>query len=161
MLLLTIVMQMGGLLLAYNMQQSIVRQHMIRLVQKKQKGFQKLTLTVSEFRKSRLKKDEICYDGKMYDVKSYSISDNVVDLLVVHDTKEEMVARKIARLVHSGKRQSHMLDNLVHLLTLVYTCPVSESAFFFRQLTESSFCRFYENTISVSAAVISPPPDLI
>jgi hypothetical protein len=161
-LLIVILMQSGGLLLVYKMKQLKVQFKMMQVLRENHEGFSKLTLTLAEYNQSRIKSHEISWQGRMYDVKSKVITGNSVDLLVIHDEKEENILKKIKLLAGNTSSQNRELpQQLVQLLTLTYICPAEEADFKVRDLEEYSFLPFSEKYNSIDIDILSPPPELV
>ena len=61
--------------------------------------FQQLTLTLSDYNKGKIGVSEILINDRLFDVKSYSITGNTVQLLVVNDTQEEGIVERVSVIV--------------------------------------------------------------
>jgi hypothetical protein len=135
---------------------------MLHTIRKKENGFVKLTLTITEFQKNIINPHELSYKGKMYDFKYAVISGNIVELLVINDTKEENILGKIKELTDNTDKQNSDLPNqLVKLLTLTYICPSIENKFIFQELRENNFLLLCENMVSNTNEIPFPPPRLV
>jgi hypothetical protein len=155
-------MQSGGLLLVYKMKQLKVQFEMLKVLKENEEGYSKLTLTLAEYDQSRVKSHEISWQGRMYDVKSAVIKGNSVDLLVMHDEKEENILKKIKLLAgKTGSQNRELPQQLVQLLSLSYICPAEEADFIVRDRKEYNFLPFNEKYHSIEIDILSPPPELV
>ena len=135
---------------------------MLEAMEEKQTGFLKLTLTVSEFQKSKINSHEISYKGKMYDFKPVAISDDTVELLVINDTKEETILEKINELAdNTSSHKGELPSQLIKLLTLTYICPTFDNRFIFQELEGNNFLPICESILSIAKEIPSPPPESV
>lgn len=158
-----LLLQAGGLLFVYHVQQVSVKIEMRNALEARwNSGFQKLHMTVSEFKKAKINSFEIYYKGRMYDYKSVVIKSDSVEILAIHDTKEEGILEIIKELSeNTSNSDSEYPHQLLKLLSLIYigTEAVQPSI-----LTENSKCEytfFGENTLIFHGTFPSPPPEII
>lgn len=98
----------------------------------------------------------------MYDIKSVSISGDKVELLAIHDTKEEYILEKIKKAVSNGMSENSNLPNLlVKLFSLIYAPPAFGHNFLLEETQENNFHSFFEIFFSHISKVTSPPPEII
>jgi hypothetical protein len=122
-LLILILLQAGGLLLVYNAQQGYARYKMARLMASREGRLIDMELSTSEYQAAKVAgHDEICCNGKMYDIRSMVASAGRVKLRVINDTGEEAVIKKIKRLT-GEKHNKEMFEQLMKLFAQVYTIP--------------------------------------
>jgi hypothetical protein len=154
--------QSGGLMLLYKMQQWVVQFEMQKTMENNETEFQKLTLTISDFEKSKINEHEISYKGKMYDFKSAVFTGDSVELLVINDTEEEGILGEIEKFTENiNKQNSEFPNHLIKLLSLVYVCPEPGNKFFFECSNENTFVPFGEEFSSPVIERASPPPKLV
>jgi len=135
---------------------------MARTIGQKQSGFQKLVITKSEFRKSRIHSHELFFNGELYDIKSELFSANKVVLLVIRDKNEKNILDKIRDLTHNTKsRHNELPGQLVTLLIHSFICPVTENKFILNEAEHSSYYPFSESLISFLVEIASPPPEKV
>jgi hypothetical protein len=162
-LLLTILLlQAGGMLLIYKMQQCYVKQEMQQTLNNSKTKFQKITLSLSEYQKSKINSHEISINGKMYDVKSVNILENNVKLLVINDSKEENILQKIKDFTNRTNQPNSDLPNqLQQLLSLNYLSPEIKHFFFIPVFSINLFRQPNLNLVSNDSDIPSPPPKLV
>ena len=125
-------------------------------------SFQKLILSLNEFEKGKINKDEIIFNGSMYDVKSIKILGDSVEMLAINDIKEENIIENIKKLVNANDLQNKDLPNqFVKLLTLVYISPTSNYNFLSQKKRQNIFKPLCEIIISHKSSISSPPPELV
>ena len=157
-----LLLQSGGLLLLYKIQQCKVRYEMQQTMKKEETVFLKLTIAISEFEKIKINPHEISFQGKMYDITSKVISGKVVELLVIRDTKEETIFKKIKWLTENTDKQNNELPNqLVKFLTLAYICPSVDNKMVFLYSRKNKFLPLFEKITSFTSEILSPPPELV
>jgi hypothetical protein len=123
---------------------------------RKETVYQPMTLSCADYEKSLVEKNEIFYQGKMYDIKSKIFSGDSVAMRVIHDEKEGKIFKKVKKLLTHGPKKTP--DTLLRLLSLHYFHPfILSSKMIF---TSSSIKQplFSEALISRSTDVLSPPP---
>ncbi len=130
---------------------------MEQVVRNKESGFIDLEIPLSAFNQS--KTSEISYQGKMYDIKSYTIKGNTVYLKVVNDTEEDHINTQIKRLAQNNDTdQDNLIQHLLDLLTQLYICPVSEPFIALIDVREVKHTSFHPRLISHQPDIVSPPP---
>lgn len=155
-------MQIGGGLFICKMQQQLVRYKMEQALNNEKTSFQKLILSLNEFEKGKINKDEIIFNGSMYDVKSIKILGDSVEMLAINDIKEENIIENIKKLVNANDLQNKDLPNqFVKLLTLVYISPTSNYNFLSQKKRQNIFKPLCEIIISHKSSISSPPPELV
>lgn len=121
-----------------------------------------MSLSLSEFQKGRISDHEMYVNGRMYDIRSCSISGDQVQLQVVNDTKEESIIENIKGSVNNRTPGTKGTANqLIKLLTLDYInfpdnqdLSLQETGKVNLQITCTLFHSF-------SASVTSPPPEFV
>jgi hypothetical protein len=135
---------------------------MSKAIRFKQSGFQHLILSLSEFQKSSINRNEISFRGNMYDIKSVTIHGNSAELSVMKDFNEKLILQKVKYLLQSTKnRQNHLPNQIVQMLIHSYIFPIKETKLFFPGLPESIYPRVSEIPVSLSGKITSPPPELV
>ena len=161
-LLAILVIQGGGALLIFRFQQSCIQYQISVALKAEKTTFEKLTLTVSEYQKSKVSSDEISYKGKMYDIKSVNISGDRAELLVIHDSEEENILEKINDFVNiPNPTGSKLPSRLCILFSLNYLPPENENIFFIHNVCTHIFHQPGMNLISSDSDVHTPPPRLV
>jgi hypothetical protein len=155
-------LQAGGMLFIYTVRQSHVRRGMQEVLNRRSTQFERMTLSVSEYQKSKINAKEIFVEGKMYDVKSMTVKGDAVELLVVHDIKEENVLKRIKDFSKRTEQPNNDLPNqLQHLLTLNYLSPCVEGLFFVPYLLIHVFPFSSLNIVSNNSDILTPPPEVV
>ena len=110
-LLAILILQGGGMLLIYRIQQSYVQDNMIQSINSSKTQFQEIVLSRSDYQLSRINASEITINNKLYDVKSVNISGDRVNLLVLNDSMEENILAKIAEFTNNSRQPNSVLCN--------------------------------------------------
>ena len=153
-------MQTGGMVLIFKVQQSIVQFEMKHPLSNLSKSFQTFSLSLGDF-KHKINGNEILIEGKLYDIISFTITGNNVQLVVINDKKEEDILEKIKGLTAGISKHSKIPTKLVQLLTLNYILPNYSSKSVLQQIPQRNYLLFCANIFSVTSEVSSPPPKLI
>ena len=156
-LLLINLLLAGGYSIIYKIQQLRVRSEMLEELKEGQAVATKLTLSISDFQKSKINSSEIYFKGKMYDVKSVNISTDMVELLVINDTKEEKIIEKNNELSKNANGQNKLPSQLLKLITMVYIFPVPNYQCLI-QKRQNHFLLSLETLVSYKTEITSPPP---
>lgn len=156
-LLSMLLLQSGGLVLIYKVQQCMVQHEMKSVLNNHETRFQPLTISLSVYKKN-IFGNEIVIDGKLYDVNSIAISGNTVHLQVINDTKEESILEKIKDLISGTTKHNRLPIRLVQLLSLNYILPHSQYNSALQQISQQNFLPLSTNILSITKDVSSPPP---
>jgi hypothetical protein len=159
-LLFTILLlQTGGILLIYKLKQSYVQYQMSLSLKSNETTFEKIIITTGDYKKSRIKSNEISYKGKMYDVKSINIFYDKVELLVINDRDEENILEAINNFVSKTNRPDIELSNQLKILfSLNYLSPDTEHIFFIPSFCIHIFHQPNLNIAFTDSDVYTPPP---
>jgi chorismate mutase len=153
-----ILLQAGGLLLVYKIQQCYVQHQMAELIERSEGDFLELKLSPGEYEKNKSGADEICYKGKMYDIKAVVVGQNTVNLQVVNDAKEESVLKKIKALTENKEEDKELIEQLLKLFAHAYISPSSDTCVFFAETVQSHFYCYKDNLMSLPGTIVYPPP---
>ena len=158
-----LLLQAGGLLLCYEAEQMSAHWQMKRSLSKNQRPTEKLKISLTDYCKSRVGKDELRLEGRMYDIRSAKICGNEIELVVVRDRKEERAICKI-----SGLLGAHVSDNtigpqsLIDFMSFVYLVPevyaVPGNATF---VVPRKFASCDVSLPSSYFAIVVPPPKAV
>jgi hypothetical protein len=155
-LLLLLILQSGGLYIAFKLQQYAAKSIMSMTMDREETIYQPMTLSRIDYEKSLVEKNEIYYQGKMYDIKSKTFSGDSVTMMVIHDEKEGKIFKKVRKLLTHGSTKTP--DTLLRLLSLHYFHPfLLDSKMIFTSSTIQQPL-FSEALIFRSTEVLSPPP---
>ncbi len=118
--------------------------------------YQPMTLSRTDFEKSLVEKNEIFYQGKMYDIKSKTFSGDSVALMVIHDVEEGKIFKKVKKLLSHGPKKTP--DTLLRILAMHYLQPffLNNSLVFTASTLKQPL--FSEALIIRTRDVLSPPP---
>jgi hypothetical protein len=87
---------------------------------------QQLTLPKDVFIQSKYSSNEVLLEGKLYDLKSWSVSGDKVIINVIRDQGEEQIIKAVKDTLKTNTTQSNgLLVKLVSLIFLDYTYPSS------------------------------------
>jgi hypothetical protein len=160
-LLVVLLLQTGGLVVVYKIQQCSVKFQMREAIHNSQSHFESLTLTKEEFQKFKNGDDELSFNGKMYDIKSKTFNGDKVVLLVLNDTKEENIIESIKDFFRPDSKDNKDLPKqLVKLTVSEYTLP--QNAYIYNNESLSSFCFSLSQPVyhSLAKEINSPPPQV-
>jgi hypothetical protein len=159
-LLIPVLLHAGGMLLICILLQVNVQLEAFKTLKKPETHLEKLTLTIDEYRQSRIDEHEVKVNGKMYDVKEKIFHKNHVVLLAFHDVKEENVISVIGNCF-SGSRSSNkqIPAHVLKLLVSVYTLPGFAVSFLELKVSELLTGCPDGSYHSFSSDTASPPPE--
>lgn len=149
----------GGLLL-FKIQQQINYQ-CIKNELRNTKQLTALTLSLADYKKSKVDKDEIKVDGKMYDVQQIVVTNSSVTVYCLADEKEDHLIASYQNLEQSKSGKSSSNTTLLKLLSLVYlhTNQLETAPAFINLKTQ-----FLSYNIAFRPALLSiesPPPKTV
>jgi hypothetical protein len=158
-LLAVLILQSGGMLLIFNLQQFHIQYEMAEKLEDSNGPFEKLILTADVYERSRIGDKEICMNGKMYDIKSLTVTGDVVEIFAIQDLEEEDIMKRIKMLVKNtcapaGKVPPH----LQQLMSLVYLPSHAHHRLF---LSLTGIYIFHHSglfTASYDPRIPAPPP---
>ncbi len=152
-------LQSGGLLLVYQMQQFWARREMSQTIQKKETEFLKLNLTASEYQNSKINTHEISINGDLYDVKSITYAGDKLELLVIWDKKEQSIVEKIENS-SAKKNQRSKRQRVLLVKQLLFPPPPLAAQHLCHSAVKQkiSFTWAWEIFISHKSDIPSPPP---
>lgn len=140
-LMLLLLLQAGGMLFFYKVRQFSLQQHMQAQLQDSRSHFQQLTLSLEAYQKYKISEDEIEIDGKLYDIKSVTISGNRVILYALNDSSEEALLEEIrAFLTKNHPTESRLPETLQQLIFLSYLPPATEEILWIPTFGKEAFC---------------------
>lgn len=123
-LLILVLLQAGGLLFVYRIGQIWVKYQMQLSLKSNNKHLEKLIFTIYEYEENIFDEHEMIYHGKLYDVKSVNISGDKVELIAIHDFKEEGILKKMNDLATNTNRSKAAHPNkLKTFVSLNYLLP--------------------------------------
>ncbi len=123
--------------------------------------FQKLVLSVAEYKACKYKSNELIYQGFMYDIKSLKYLSGKVELIVLHDKEEKEVLDYINGLAAEteDKEGNNTLPlQLQSFLSIPYLLP--ESGYKYHVFSISFLVRILDKkyVINFPGDIPSPPP---
>ncbi len=160
-LILLLILQSGGILLFYHLQQSAVRYQMQEEIRLKETVFEKLTLSKTEFDKNRINSHEVLLNGKMYDIKSIHYNGSKVTLIALNDKGEENIIRKIKSYLAQSSRRQTIPDHFNKFFSIIYLLPVYDHTSLNSQNEQTFFSYCTAVLLSRTISITSPPPELV
>ena len=158
-LLTIIILQAGGVLFVYQLQQHQVKLQVKRDLIGKGTHFQKLELTLAQFKKSAINHNEIEIGDAMYDIKSMTISDGKVTLLVLGDTKEKEIVDHIKNQTNQSNNSKNKLPNLLEkVLDVTFLCSSYDYEFKCIEISDKVYASCLVCLQSQPYDTASPPP---
>lgn len=120
-LLVLVILQSGGMLTCYSVQQEMIREEMREEMKRAETELETIVLSPEEFQKSRLDAHEISVDGKMYDVQSVEVKNGMMVIRALNDRKEESLIGAIKKLIHHSRdHKGRIGSGLTQLSFLTY-----------------------------------------
>jgi hypothetical protein len=160
-LLAILLLQTGGMLLVYKIQQFYVQYEMRLLVNDSHTSFEKLLLSTADYQKSRINSHEISFQGNMYDVKSVKITGDIAELLVINDKKEKSLVKNIQDfLTKTNQQKKELPEQLQKFLSLNYLPADQDLTIVIPILSSNIFHAPKGNIFSDLSETPSPPPKL-
>ncbi|NVO18120.1 MAG: hypothetical protein HXX13_00375 [Bacteroidetes bacterium] len=127
-LVILLFLQSGGLLIFFRVEIAIQQHRMKEVLEKDCSGLEHISLSVNEFNLSRTSNNEILLDSKRFDIKSWHISGNRVNIEVLHDSTEESLNLAVNHALDPGFLANRgFIGKILSLLTLDYMFPFSVS----------------------------------
>ncbi len=157
-LLIAILLQSGGLMLFYQARRTAVYNEMHSSRSTRGKVVQQLTIDLATLKAALVDKNEILYQGEMYDVESLTISGDKVLLQVIKDKKEQRLIAQIDKLGGSKKNQADFMKRLMQLLTVAYMPPPPSFHIVYVAYSVSAYPVYAPGIESLSGSVLLPPP---
>jgi hypothetical protein len=122
-------------------------------------SFQKISLSLNGYKKSKVSASEISLNGNLYDVRSIHISGNKIELLVINDKQEKNILDAIKGYFNAPNQSNKKLPlTLKQLLAMDYlsekTEQISLHFFSLSHLLIQPGLKFN----SISQNTTSPPP---
>ena len=121
-----------------------------------------LTLTVPDFKKSKVGSNEIYFNGKMYDIKSISFIGDSVKLKAIDDVEEKKIVDIINALSNNMNDSNRKLPLQIHYLTLLKY--ISSNYNLSITIPSSQINIFYSSVFDLESTkpdIKTPPPQLV
>jgi hypothetical protein len=148
-----LILQPDFLWISYQVQQSIIRYEVAQLIEKDLAPYCEMTLSLDEYRQSRVNENEICLNGNMYDIKSLQISGDEVKLIAFKDAKEKRLIERISALKSESEENGGNFQEDIQSLFAFNYISTAES---FTKILEYSDIPF---SVSLNKTVVSHIPD--
>jgi len=146
---------------AYTIAQYHVQKKMHEALKNDATKFQTITLSLADYKKSKINSHEISIDGKMYDVKSVTFRGNKVDLACINDREEENILKDLKDFAsRSSKSNSNLPNQIQQLLTLNYITPEAKEFYFIPIVAAHIFLSSNPGIVSNDTDITTPPPKL-
>lgn len=146
-------------MLMYKSQKWYIRREVKQTLNSSKTLFEKMTLSLSEFNDSKVNEKEILYKGNMYDIKSISLTDTLIELLVINDKAEKGIIDRITHFVkQSNDSKSNFPAKLFQFLSLTYLPNSSNHSLhvFASAVKFSMYSTLAPN--STVKDIVTPPP---
>lgn len=150
---------LGGLLL-FKIQQQINYQ-CIKNELRNTRARTTLTLSLADYKKSKVDKHEIKVEGKMYDVQQIVVANGSVIVYCIADEKEDYLIASFQKLEQNKSGKTTACTSLFKLLSLVYLqVKQNETAPAFINLNVLFFS-FSNDFQPAVLSIESPPPKTV
>ena len=152
---------MGGVLFVYNLEQIYIRHKMRAKVECSKTVFEKITLSKDDYKKSRINSCEISLDGKMYDVKTVTSVNDSMALLVINDSGETGILKKIKELINNVNDSQKIPNQLKKIAFLIYLLPTNRCTIILYASYTDLFQCITSDTLPVYSEKLGQPPKLV
>ena len=160
MLFLLFVLQAGGLLFYYEVQQALVHHKQHRLLEKQKCLSELLVIDELQYQQHSRGKDELEVGGKVYDILSVKKVNCTLYITAVHDKAEEDVLHKISLLAGGAQQErAPVPEMLMKLLSFVYLLPEPYSITPVFPAKKEIYAHHKVSLTHRNISVVSPPPD--
>ena len=160
-LTIIVLLQSGVLLLFYQGGISYVRLEMQQRLQAQKEGLETLTLSVDEYQKHLVEKNELDIHGNRYDIQSIKQVNGKIIAKVLRDRHEEKI---IAWIKDMTGKQSSSSDQLSHqisqLLSLTYFAQDTQGLVFASIETRLRKIDFSSVLTEQVTTLATPPPEV-
>ena len=162
MLLLLIFCQGGGLQLLLSIKQKLAQHEMTELLSGNRAFTKLITLNISTYRHALRNSHEIELQGKLYDIKKVSLTNNTAQLEVVEDHKEGHVLAVIKKLIGEETPGKQTFPHkLLQFMSLMYMPSNLAFSFLYNDNQAPIFYDIDLNTSLGFHNVPYSPPDFI
>lgn len=119
-------------------------------------------LTLEDFNRQKVNSHEIKVNGKLYDIKSISISDTGYNLVVISDDEESMTLDKIASFFSSNNKvdKSATVNSISVFFNFHFFDPLQQFTFYNFSTAVSVTYHYGLNWLSIVLKSIAPPPKI-
>ncbi|MDD5570256.1 MAG: hypothetical protein PHD97_03775 [Bacteroidales bacterium] len=127
------------------------------------KRIEKLKIPVAIFNKIKIKKDEIKYNNKLYDIKKVEFTDDTAIVYCINDTKEENIIAEFKEFVEQitdfSKPNNKQLPKFIFkVVSSKYISPENFITSNSSYLQQCIFFKYEESLLVPDIEVIKPPP---
>lgn len=159
MLLFLMLLQGGGFMFILFFQQLALKSDMQARIEDGNVAFEKLTISLLEYKSSLINPSELLFKGQLYDIKSKNILVDRVDLVVVNDANEKNVVDEMMAFVkRSCKSNSSLPKKSVQLFSSSFIGTDFFSPLLIPFSGEIVFMNVRVLFDSRTCEVLSPPP---
>jgi hypothetical protein len=153
---------MGGMLIVFKIQQSIIQVQMKEKMESDNSSYEYLRLSLRQYYKNKINSTEISIEGKMYDIKSRYFMGDSVKLLVINDIYEEIILQKIKDFIKamSLPNQKHS-NQFKFLISLKYLFPDSKIHIILPKLQFQILPKISLDFVSNDPEIKTPPPEIV
>jgi len=144
------------------MQQYYVHYEIKRCFISQKPQLQKIILTLDDYQKCKIGTDEVSINDSMFDVKSISIRGDHVELLVLKDSKEDNILKKIKDFAGRANQPNNgHLNKLQQLFSWNYLSYSTDEHIFIYPLSVYNIRLFTLDILSNFPEISTPPPKLV
>jgi hypothetical protein len=147
------------LFVCFVVQQKIVQHRMLEKLE--QTSLQSISINEADIIWVKENKEALI-DGKLFDVKSYSVNSNKITLTGLFDKDEDALKKDYASIFHSNKNESIPTNELVLKCMFVYVIinhNVDDSNYITNSNIEKKYLSFSQKSITQYLSVHTPPPN--
>ncbi len=124
MLFVLLLLQAGGLLVVYELQQVAARWKMHEAMEKFSHPVSVLRMSSAQYKLFKVGGDELRINGKMYDIRSIQFHGDSVTIIAIHDEAESRIVQKVGNILFQLNTDgSNIARSLADTLSYVYLVP--------------------------------------
>ena len=160
-LLWAILLQAGGILFLCVAAQMSVKFSIQETLTDKRTKLERISISLKDYYRYRVEKNEIKLAGKMYDIKEITFCENHVELLAYHDKKEDGIVCIIKNLICGDESDNDFPLQIIKLIFSYFIVPQSPFPLVASGLAGSLHQCNPDKWVSIPADNFSPPPEVI
>ncbi|CAN5443492.1 hypothetical protein BH11BAC2_BH11BAC2_10320 [soil metagenome] len=145
--------------LLYQVKISNIKENAQELLKSETASLEKINLTLLQFRKSKVERDEFIFDGKLYDIKSTKTIGEHIEIIAFCDEDEYHFIDKLNKLFNTKKKNKSLPEQLQKLIVSVFIIPEPCQQNYVLGESILNYLRIQEELLISYHLIFSPPPD--
>jgi hypothetical protein len=161
-LILILFLQIGGVLMIYKLELSYAQYNMSIKLESSSATYEVLRMPTIQYKESLIEENEICFNGKMYDIKSVRILSDSIELIAINDVYEEKILEQIKGFIKRlNNSHSEIPVHFKRILLISYIITVASFNFDAPQFVFLNYHHIGTDYLLIMPDTITPPPWLI